>query len=148
MRRFKIYQFFLLIHITWIGNQTCQSFTRFQCNINSKLYHRSYILLKSDTNVSLKSKDHEHDTQDGNQHLLTQTQKDRIARIKRGPRAYGYQTNKQAPNQKTNKIVKNTKYEKGGVPCTGEPSIDPSRSLQNSAGFDSEWMEDFYFDAK
>ena len=29
-----------------------------------------------------------------------------------------------------------------GVACTGEPSTDPSRSLQNFGGMDSEWIED------
>ncbi|KAL3902678.1 MAG: hypothetical protein SGARI_005724 [Bacillariaceae sp.] len=29
-----------------------------------------------------------------------------------------------------------------GVACTGEPSIDPSRAVQNPLG-DSEWLEEF-----
>lgn len=30
----------------------------------------------------------------------------------------------------------------GGVSCTGEPSIDPSRRMQNFGGVDSEWLAD------
>eukprot|EP00816_Leptocylindrus_hargravesii_P009252 CAMPEP_0196815392 /NCGR_PEP_ID=MMETSP1362-20130617/49492_1 /TAXON_ID=163516 /ORGANISM="Leptocylindrus danicus, Strain CCMP1856" /LENGTH=159 /DNA_ID=CAMNT_0042192321 /DNA_START=26 /DNA_END=505 /DNA_ORIENTATION=- len=32
--------------------------------------------------------------------------------------------------------------EEEGVRCTGEPSTDPSRDVQNIGGLDSEWLED------
>ena len=32
-----------------------------------------------------------------------------------------------------------------GVRCTGEPSTDPSRDLQNIGGLDSDWLEDVVY---
>jgi len=35
--------------------------------------------------------------------------------------------------------------EEEGVRCTGEPSTDPSRDVQNIGGLDSEWLEDVVY---
>mmetsp|Transcript_17613 Transcript_17613/g.26886 ORF Transcript_17613/g.26886 Transcript_17613/m.26886 type:complete len:161 (-) Transcript_17613:277-759(-) len=35
--------------------------------------------------------------------------------------------------------------EEEGVPCTGEPAVDPSRAAQNEGGMDSEWLEDLAY---
>ena len=78
-------------------------------------------------------------------HPLTPSQEARIARIKRGADAYNYKASwtRESLDVDTNQ---NYDMEEGGVACTGEPSIDPSRTLQNMAGVDSEWMEDFRFE--
>mmetsp|Transcript_23010 Transcript_23010/g.35532 ORF Transcript_23010/g.35532 Transcript_23010/m.35532 type:complete len:147 (+) Transcript_23010:86-526(+) len=75
-----------------------------------------------------------------------QSQQERLARIRGGNYAYdapefspSFQAfiEAAAPSQ--------TSHDDEGVACVGEPSSDPSRSLQNLGGMDSEWMEDAIF---
>ena len=92
---------------------------------------------------------------------MTKSQLERLARIKRGPSAYNFEipsTNIRADSKTLRQNKGENKGENkgdeiefggdGGVKCTGEPSIDPSRTLQNVAGVDSEWLEDVYWNQR